>query len=178
MFDLFVPLKKYAKPQKIFIDNAVFRLHYRVTVAVLIGLSILVSSRQFFGDPISCIVDTIPKDVMDTYCWIHSTFTLLNRSGEIGKDVVYPGVANQDHEGEEVKYHRYYQWVCFALTLQALLFYVPRYLWKNWESGRLKMLTCELDQPIIKNKIVEDRLEVLVNYMCNNFHGHNSYAFG
>ena len=28
------------------------------------------------GDPIDCIVgDAVPSDVMDTYCWIHSTFT-------------------------------------------------------------------------------------------------------
>ena len=26
------------------------------------------------GDPIDCIVEEIPNSVMDTYCWIHSTF--------------------------------------------------------------------------------------------------------
>lgn len=29
------------------------------------------------GDPIDCIVEEIPNSVMDTYCWIHSTFRQL-----------------------------------------------------------------------------------------------------
>ena len=32
------------------------------------------------GDPIDCIVDPdVPQNVMDTYCWIHSTFSIPNR---------------------------------------------------------------------------------------------------
>ena len=30
--------------------------------------------------------------------------------------------------------------VCFVLVLQAALCYVPHYLWKNWEGGKLAML--------------------------------------
>ena len=29
------------------------------------------------GDPIDCIVEEIPNSVMDTYCWIHSTFRYI-----------------------------------------------------------------------------------------------------
>jgi len=29
-------------------------------------------------------------------------------------------------EGTEVKYHKYYQWVCFTLFFQSVLFYIPR----------------------------------------------------
>ncbi len=32
--------------------------------------------RQYIGDPIDCIVEEIPNNVMDTYCWIHSTFSV------------------------------------------------------------------------------------------------------
>ena len=32
------------------------------------------------------------------------------------------------------------QWVCFVLFFQAGLFYVPRYLWKATEGGRVNML--------------------------------------
>ena len=35
-----------------------------------------VKKQIYPGDPIDCIVgDGVPSDVMDTYCWIHSTFT-------------------------------------------------------------------------------------------------------
>ena len=40
----------------------------------------------------------------------------------------------------QVRYHKYYQWVCFTLFFQAILFYIPRYLWKTWEAGKIKML--------------------------------------
>jgi hypothetical protein len=46
--------------------------------------------------------------------------------------------------GAEVKYHKYYQWVCFVLFLQAALFYIPRYLWKSSEGGKIRMLVQEL----------------------------------
>ena len=39
------------------IDNNVFRLHYKVTVMILIIASVLVTSRQYIGDPIDCMVD-------------------------------------------------------------------------------------------------------------------------
>ena len=46
---------------------------------ILIGFSLVVTSRQYIGDPIDCIVEGVPGNVMDTYCWIHSTFTIPNR---------------------------------------------------------------------------------------------------
>ena len=67
--------------------------------------------------------------VMDTYCWIHSTFSVDSRLiGEDGYDRAHPGVAPPTDldEGKEFRYHKYYQWVCFTLFFQALLFYIPR----------------------------------------------------
>ena len=37
---------------------------------------------------------------------------------------------------------------CF--TFQAILFYIPRYLWKTWEGGRVKMLVQDMNVPIGK----------------------------
>ena len=36
------------------IDNWTFRLFYQYTTSVLLVSSVLVSSNQFFGDPIQC----------------------------------------------------------------------------------------------------------------------------
>jgi innexin len=37
---------------------------------------------------------------------------------------------------------KYYQWMVFVFIIQALVFYIPSYLWSIWEAGRLEML-CE-----------------------------------
>jgi hypothetical protein len=76
MFGVFSEVKNFAKFDSVWIDNNVFRLHYKGTVIVFVVASLLVTSRQYIGDPIDCIVEGVPSGVMDTYCWIHSTFTI------------------------------------------------------------------------------------------------------
>lgn len=177
MFDVFGSVKGLLKLDSVCIDNNVFRLHYKATVIILIAFSLLVTSRQYIGDPIDCIVDDIPLNVMDTYCWIYSTFTLPNRVGTVGKDVVQPGVAAHVEGQDEIKYHKYYQWVCFTLFFQAILFYVPRYLWKSWEGGRIKMLVLDLNCPVVNDECKADRKKLLVDYFTTNLHTQNFYAF-
>ncbi|XP_075226253.1 innexin 2 [Lycorma delicatula] len=178
MFDVFGSVKGLLKIDSVCIDNNVFRLHYKATVVILVAFSLLVTSRQYIGDPIDCIVDEIPPNVMDTYCWIYSTFTIPNRlAGTIGKDIIQPGVASHVEGEDEVKYHKYYQWVCFVLFFQAMLFYVPRYLWKTWEGGRIKMLVLDLNCPIVSEECKTDRKKLLVDYFTANLRTQNFYAY-
>ncbi|XP_011864067.1 PREDICTED: innexin inx2 [Vollenhovia emeryi] len=177
MFDVFGSVKGLLKLDSVCIDNNVFRLHYKATVIGLIIFSLLVTSRQYIGDPIDCIVDDIPLHVMDTYCWIYSTFTIPQRTGVIGKDVVHPGVGPHVEGVDEVKYHKYYQWVCFTLFFQAILFYLPRYLWKIWEGGRIKMLVLDLNCPVVSEDCKGDRRKLLVDYFAMNLHSQNFYAY-
>jgi len=94
MFDVFGSVKGLIKLDAVCIDNNVFRLHYKATFIILIVSSLLVTSRQYIGDPIDCIVEEIPNNVMDTYCWIHSTFSVPNKViGIAGEDNAHPGVA-------------------------------------------------------------------------------------
>ncbi|XP_049942006.1 innexin inx2-like [Schistocerca serialis cubense] len=178
MFDVFGSVKGLLKLDSICIDNNLFRLHYKATVIILIAFSLLVTSRQYIGDPIDCIVDEIPLHVMDTYCWIYSTFTIPNRlNGKIGKEVAHPGVSSHVSGQDEVKYHKYYQWVCFVLFFQAILFYIPRYLWKTWEGGRLKMLAFELHSPVVSEQHKNEQKKLLVEYFSTTLHTHNFYAY-
>lgn len=177
MFEVFGSVKGLLKLDSVCIDNNVFRLHYKATVIGLIIFSLLVTSRQYIGDPIDCIVDEIPLHVMDTYCWIYSTFTIPDRTGIVGKDLVQPGVAAHVEGEDEVKYHKYYQWVCFTLFFQAILFYIPRYLWKTWEGGRIKMLVLDLNCPVVSEDCKSDRRKLLVDYFISNLHSQNFYAY-
>jgi len=178
MFDVFGSVKGLLKLESICIDNNVFRLHYKATAIILIVASLLVTSRQYIGDPIDCIVEEIPNNVMDTYCWIHSTYSIPNKIiGIDGIDRAHPGVApNSDlGDGEQIRYHKYYQWVCFTLFFQAILFYIPRYIWKNWESGKVALLVQEMNVPIVEQDTKNDRIKILVEYFSLK-HNHTFYA--
>lgn len=120
MLDLFSSVKSLIKLDEVSIDNAIFRLHYKATFILLITGSILVTAKQYFGEPISCIVAAeIPQKVMDTYCWIESTFTLPDMWNKaVGSEVAHPGVGAHTASSEK-KYHKYYQWVCFFLFGQG-----------------------------------------------------------
>ena len=56
---------------------------------------------------------------MNTYCWIHSTYTIPSAFWKrIGFDVAHPGV-DKTQDPLERRYHKYYQWVCFCLFFQV-----------------------------------------------------------
>lgn len=122
MLDIFRGLKNLIKVSHIHIDSAVFRLHYSITVMLLVAFSLIVTTRQYVGNPIDCIHSKdLPEDVLNTYCWIHSTYTITTAyKKKEGSEVPFPGVDNSKaHPESEKKVYRYYQWVCFMLFLQV-----------------------------------------------------------
>ena len=66
---------------------------------------------------------------------------------EVAKNHPHPGIAPVE-PGEEVVYHKYYQWVVFVLFLQAAMFHLPRIIWKHSEGGLMKMLVGDLTNPV------------------------------
>lgn len=64
----------------------------------------------------------IPEDVLNTYCWIHSTYTVVDAfRKKQGLEVPFPGVDNsQGGRGAlTIKHTKYYQWVAFTLFFQV-----------------------------------------------------------
>lgn len=128
MLDVFRGLKNLIKVNYVHIDSPVFRLHYSITVILLIAFSLIVTTRQYVGNPIDCIhTKDIPEDVLNTYCWIHSTYTLKSFfNKKVGVEVPYPGIGNSREKGKEDmsdrKIYKYYQWVCFCLFFQVSFF--------------------------------------------------------
>jgi len=135
----------------------------------------MVTATQYFGNPINCIPGkNIPNDLLNTYCWIHTTFSIEDAwSKEVGVDVPYPGV-NTYTPGQKRIYHAYYQWVCFVLFFQAVLFYIPRYLWKSNENGLCKNLLCGLNSPLVDYPTKKTKIGILVQYLKNKLNNHNS----
>ncbi|XP_026466610.1 innexin inx2-like [Ctenocephalides felis] len=162
MINVFNPVLKHLKLDNICIDNNVFRLHYKATVILLIVFSILVTSKQYIGDPIDCISTAgIKRETFNTFCWIFSTYTITDHNG----------ITQELH-------HKYYQWVSIVLVLQAVMFYIPRYMWKCWENGRIKALTQDLVGPLVsQEQWTTARRNYLVSYLSElNKATHAFYA--
>ncbi|XP_019871476.1 innexin inx7 [Aethina tumida] len=132
------------KPPKCDIDNGVFKLHYRWTMAILMVSTILVTSRQYIGEHIRCIADKgVPEHVMNTFCFFTTTFTVIkhmNSTSLDAKSIPHPGVGPMSYEVDPVKRHAYYQWVPFVLFGQALMFCITKFIWKKLEGNKIKAL--------------------------------------
>jgi len=180
MIDLFDDLKKWLlKIDAIKIDNNVFKLHYRATFIVMACACIFITANSYIGDPIDCMVAGVPGDMMDTYCWIHSTYSIPSRwVGKKGVDVPHPGVAPVAdlEDGTEIKYHKWYQWVSFFLCLEALFFYLPRFIWKGAENGKVAMLVGNLKDPLLSDKAKETQIDEIVKYYRKHRGTHFFYA--
>ncbi|XP_045616194.1 innexin inx2 [Procambarus clarkii] len=163
------------------IDSAVFKLHYRLTATLLFGFCLLVTANSLVGDPISCVHDAHPKmpdKVVNTYCWIHTTFTLpkyINKGYGRGTGVVYPGVGPHT-PSDNLMYHAYYQWVPFVLFLQGLMFYAPHWLWRTWEGGKLESIVMGLSVPVMNRDERREKIYLLAEYLHSSIHYHNFYA--
>ncbi|KAJ0180881.1 hypothetical protein K1T71_002966 [Dendrolimus kikuchii] len=125
------------------IENIVFKLHYQLTVTILLFAVILVCAREYFGDHIRCISDQgVPDHVIQTYCFFMATFTIVRHYNESLLQqgfLPHPGVGPLS-ESDETLTHTYYQWVPFVLFIQSICFYTPHYIWKKKEGGRIKAL--------------------------------------
>lgn len=134
------------------IDNPAFRVHYRLTFALLLACTTLVCSRQYVGEHIRCIATGVPDNVVNTFCFFTTTYTLPNLNNS-----VKPGVGPPQWDSKPV-HHAYYQWVPFVLFGQALLFYLPHLVWRTYEAGTIKLLVNGLQRLYLKPDGDQDKV--------------------
>lgn len=63
------------------------------------------------------------------------------------------------------------------LFFQAILFYIPRWLWKNWEAGKISALKMDLDLGIISEAEKRQKKKLLLDYLYANLKNHNFWAY-
>ena len=173
-------LRKLVNLDSIKIDNNVFRLHYKATFLIMFCASLLTTLYAYLGKPIECIVDEIPQEMMNTYCWIHSTFTIPSRwNKKVGSEELPPGIGPLAdlEDQEEVKYYKWYQWVGFFLTFQCVMFYLPRYFWKASKNGKVKMLVGKLQEPLLSDAEKKKQIKEIGTYFRQHRGTHALYTF-
>jgi len=177
MYKLLGGLKEYFKVQEIQTDNAVFRLHNVFTTVLLLTCSLVITATQYVGNPISCIVNGIPTHVVNTFCWISSTFTMPDAfKRQVGLEVAHPGVSNDFNDESAKKYYTYYQWVCFVLFFQAVACYTPKFLWDSFEGGLLRTIVMGLRLGICPQEEKCAKKEILINYFISHLKRHKLYV--
>lgn len=176
MLDIFSGLRLVVKRRSISIDNAIFRCHWFFTSTLLVSFSLVITARQYVGQPIEChSVNKIPDSLLNSYCWVQSTFSVPQACNQqVGAEVPYPCIDNT--RGREVKMFAYYQWVGMVLFIQGLLFHLPYYLWKVWENGLIKAITGGLRVAVLSDQEREKKKQIVVEYIYNHLGCHNRYA--
>lgn len=154
-----------------------FRLHYQLTVTILAALSLFTMSRQFFADPIDCHFEKLPRALLNTHCYIHSTFLVeRNLTDKLDGKVPLLGFS-EDIPKDSLKFYGYYQWISIALSLQATSLYIPHHVWKCCEGGKIKLLAGELVAAVLTEDGLDQNVTSLIDYFRSRLHSHNRWAF-
>ncbi|KAF0768870.1 innexin inx7 [Aphis craccivora] len=144
VFSTVVSQSRLTRIRLVTIDNPAFRVHYRLTFAILLACTTLVCSRQYIGEHIRCIATGVPNNVVNTYCFFTATYTVPDTNHS-----AHPGVGPVHWDSRTVR-HSYYQWVPFVLFGQALLFYLPHLMWRSYEAGTIRLLVNGLQRLYLK----------------------------
>ncbi|KHN79144.1 Innexin unc-9 [Toxocara canis] len=130
-FEMIGNLGKYLdKLKPTYDDDVIDRCNYLVTNSILFLCAITVAAKQYVGEPLQCWVPAEFKggweQYIENYCFVENTYFITPN------EELPAGTA--ERESREL---HYYQWVPFILMLQALLFMIPRTVWKtlNWQTG-------------------------------------------
>lgn len=167
---------------KIRVDSLVSRLHYRLTVAILVGSAVLVTGKGLIGTNILCTTDLhdvaiagVASRAITSYCWVSSTFSVPKHFDKaVPEEVPHPGVGPYLEEDERV-YHAYYIWVPHFLTLQAILFYLPHLIWKSVGAKEVNGVIAGLDSYTLSKEQRDTRLGVLAKYFIRTLNQHNAW---
>lgn len=145
---------------------------------------------EYFSDKIKCINGFTEQTLhaIETYCFIHSTFTLVNFS----TPVVGLGLAHglrpdvladpdllhgRSEEQGPLTRHAYYQWVALVLSLQTLALRCTPYLWCGVvNQTRFTTIIRQITDEKRARQPGHAAYQKSVGYMASSIGQHKSYA--
>lgn len=140
-------------------DDFADRLNHRYTAGLMVLFSILVSTKQYVGDPIQCWVPAHftgnHEEYTNNYCWIRNTYYLP-----------YEDYVPKERDSNRRRMIPYYQWIPIVLLVEALFFYLPIVLWRtlNSRSGIDVSNIVEAGETFTNTEMSENR-EKTLRYM-------------
>lgn len=121
-------LKSLKSPTGDFGSDFVDVLNRYCTPALLLFLALFISTKQYFGSPIQCWMPAQFKggweQYTEEYCFVQNTYYVPPNEN------IPP-----NHDDRVEKEISYYQWVPVILVIQAMVFYIPKFVW-NWACRR------------------------------------------
>ena len=154
---------KLTKKTTTFTDNFVCELHHNTTRWLLIACQLLALAYDFLGDPVICTKhEDMREKLLDWWCWNQGIYTV-------------PDVGISDPLEYTKTHHAWYKWSWIMFLAQALLFYVPRFIWKNMEGGKLRSLLKFKKDDKDEEKREIDPVSLAMKFH-RNFHCHGLYA--
>jgi len=153
----------FLKTKRVHSDNYVFRLFYRATVGLHLAFVGLLGWGQYFGSPITCSGDSL----IEAYCWIQGLWTIRQKESvfDPGSSVQpHPGVGIYRQQQHDKVYHRFYQWVPTVLLFFAMIFYMPRYIWKKLEGNRMVHICNNMQDQALNDEEESSRVKRLVSF--------------
>ena len=109
--------------------------------------------------------------------FFYKNFILGRAANGQGVNYAYQGVQPVDGLPEEDHIrHAYYQWVPFVLALMGFLFYLPHFIWKTYEGGKLTKMTNKIRGRTLKLEDRRSTCETLVKYIMETKGMYRGYA--
>lgn len=78
---------------------------------------------------------------------------------------------------DEVFWHHYYNYMSIVLFLMGALFYIPHYMWKNWESGIVSSVCKQIHEAKLKSSDFHEINQYLKSCFAINRHGSLVYKY-
>ncbi|XP_065206820.1 innexin inx3-like [Planococcus citri] len=164
--------------EKPIIDNTIFRFHYRITTAIFVSCFVILTLHELVDESIVCLgsnnkIEEKPVEdalkAVNSYCYMGYTYT-----EQVPKRWKMHEVGPYVQNSEKKKMNSFYRWVPIVLLIQSALFYIPHWIWKDWEGRKLDNLTKKLRGPSVKPKH-ENKVKILAKYCADSLHTHNMY---
>ncbi|PIO75209.1 innexin-3 domain protein [Teladorsagia circumcincta] len=109
------------EPEQFPVADSVDYLNYYVTSIMFAFFALAISAKQYFGSPIQCWVPSEFRGgwekYAEDYCFIANSY-YVPFDEEIPVDI--------EHRKDHISYYR---WVPIMLALQAIMFFIPNWIW-------------------------------------------------